>query len=215
MGVVLKIRSDQTIARVSIVMGVANNFPAKTVKNVIEITKNRPKELTYASCGVGTPHHIAGEMFKSQALVEIVHAPYKGCLPALTDVLGGHVPIFFQTLSNVTQQMKSGQLRVLAVADATRLNSFPDLPTMVESGLPNFIMAPWYGIFAPGGTPKNIVSKISADMAIAVSSPEMQALLKQSYYRPETNTPDEFSKLLANEIVRLGKVISAAGMTAE
>jgi tripartite-type tricarboxylate transporter receptor subunit TctC len=204
-----------TIARVSIVMGVATNFPAQSVKAVIAMAKAKPGEIAYASCGPGTPHHIAGEMFKSYAKVDLVHTPYKGCAPALTDVMGGHIPVFFQTLSNVIEQMKTGRVRVLALADPKRLASFPELPTMMEAGLPGYTVTPWYGIFAPGGTPKELVAKINADITKVVNSPELNALLKQTYYEPETTTPEEFAKLVQSDIARLGEVIKKAGMTSD
>jgi tripartite-type tricarboxylate transporter receptor subunit TctC len=205
----------QTVARVSIVMGVSPAFPAQSVKAVIDMAKAKPGALTYASCGVGTPHHIAGEMFKSQAQVDIAHTSYKGCAPALNDVLGGHVPIFFQTLSNVIQQMKSGKVRVLAIADPARLADYPDLPTMAESGLPGYSLNPWYGLFAPGGLPRDLLNKISGDIAKAVATPELQASLRGIYFRPETTTPDEFAKLVVTDIARLGKVVQTAGITPE
>jgi len=204
-----------TVARVSIVMGVATSSTARSVKDVIDQAKAKPGGLTYASCGPGTPHHIAGEMFKYYTKTDIVHVAYKGCSPALTDVLGGHVPVFFQTLSNVTDHMKTGRVRVLAVADPKRVADYPELPTMVEAGVPNFVMTPWYGIFAPGGTPKELVAKISADIAKVVASPELQATLRKSHYNPDTMNPEQFRKLAATDIERLGQVIRGAGMTAE
>ena len=205
----------QTVARVSIVMGVGPAFPAQSVKAVIDLAKSKPGALTYASCGVGTPHHIAGEMFKSQAQVDIAHTSYKGCAPALNDVLGGHVPIFFQTLSNVIQQMKSGKVRVIAIADTARLPDYPDLPTMAEAGLPGYSLSPWYGLFGPGGMPRDLLNKISGDIARVVATPELQASLKGIYFRPETTTPDEFARLVVADIARLGKVVQAAGITPE
>jgi tripartite-type tricarboxylate transporter receptor subunit TctC len=204
-----------TIARVSIVMGVAPEFPAHSVKEVIAMAKEKPGSLTYASCGPGTPHHIAGEMFKSYAKVDIVHTAYKGCAPALQDVMGKHVPVFFQTLSNVTEHMKTGRLPVLAVADPTRVPEYPDLPTMIEAGVPGFTLTPWYGILAPGGTPKDLVARISSDIAKVVATPDLQATLKKSHYRPETTTPEQFTEMLATDMVRLGQVIKESGMTAD
>ena len=204
-----------TVARVSIVMGVAPNFPAQSVKAVVDMAKAKPGEIPYASCGPGTPHHIAGEMFKSYAKVDLVHTPYKGCAPALTDIMGGHIPVFFQTLSNVIEQMKMGKVRVLAVADPKRLAAFPELPTMIEAGVPGYTVTPWYGIFAPGGTPKELVAKINADITKVVNSPDLNSLLKQTYYEPETTTPEDFAKLVQSDIARLGEVIKKAGMTSD
>lgn len=204
-----------TIARVSIVMGVAPGFQAKTVQEVIALARSSPGKLNYASCGPGTPHHIAGEMLKHYEKLAINHVPYKGCAPALSDVMGNHVPIFFQTLSNVTDQWKAGRVRVLAVADPKRVAAFPELPTMIEAGVPNFLVTPWYGIFAPGGTPRNLVAKINADIATVVASPELQESLKKAHYSPETMSPQQFTELVATDIARLGQVIRSANMTAE
>lgn len=204
-----------TIARVSIVMGVSGDFPAKSVKEVIDMAKAKPGALAYASCGPGTPHHIAGEMFKSYAKVDLVHTPYRGCAPALADIMGGHVPVFFQTLSNVTGHMQGGRLRVLAVGDPQRVPDYPDIPTMIEAGVPGFVITPWYGIFAPGGTPKELVAKINADIAKVVAGPELSGELKKAYYQPETASPEKFAEMVKTDIDRLGKVIREAGMTAD
>jgi tripartite-type tricarboxylate transporter receptor subunit TctC len=204
-----------TIGRVSIVMGVATNTLTTSVKDVSDMAKAKPGHYAYASCGPGTPHHIAGEMFKYLTGTDLVHTAYKGCGPALMDVMGGHVPVFFQTLSNVVEQIKTGKVRVLAVADPERLPDYPNIPTMVEAGVPDFVMSPWYGIFAPGGTPNELVEKIAADIAKVVASPELQASLRKAYYQPMTMPPDQFRKLVRDDIVRLGKVIRSANMTAE
>jgi tripartite-type tricarboxylate transporter receptor subunit TctC len=203
----------QTVARVSIVMGVSNNSTARSVKDVIAMVRANPGSLSYASCGPGTPHHIAGEMFKYYMKLDMTHIAYKGCAPAVADILGNHVPVFFQTLSNVTENWKSGRLRVLAVSDPTRLLDFPDLPTMIEAGVPNFLVTPWYGIFAPTGTPKEIISKMNLDIAKVVNGSELNAILKKAHYAPETMTTEQFSKLVVTDIERLGKVIKSAGMT--
>lgn len=204
-----------TVGRVTIVMGVEASHPARTVKDVIDMARAKPGELAYASCGPGTPHHIAGEMFKSYAKVDLVHTPYKGCAPALTDILGGHNPIFFQTISNVIDHMKSGRVRILAVAEPRRLAEFPEIPTMIEAGVPNYTVTPWYGVFAPSGTPKELVAKINADITKVVTSPELNALLRQTHYVPETTSPENFSKVVATDLKRLGDVIKEAKMTAD
>jgi len=204
-----------TVARVSLVMGVIPSLPAKSVKELIAMAKAQPGSLAYASCGPGTPHHLAGEMFKSMAEVNITHVSYKGCAPALADILGGHIPVFFQTISTVTQQMKDGKVRVLAVADPQRLKDYPDLPTMAEAGVPGYALTPWYGLFAPGPTPKPLVEKISADIRKVVEGAELNGILRKLNFRPETATPDEMAKMVATDIVRLGKVVKAAGMKAE
>jgi tripartite-type tricarboxylate transporter receptor subunit TctC len=203
------------IAMSAIVVGVAANVPVGNLKELIELAKSKPGGLTYSSCGVGTAHHIAGELFKSMAQIDMTHVAYKGCGPAIADTLGGHVPVFFQTLSNVADHIKSGRIRVLGVADATRVPAFPDIPTIGEAALPGFVVSPWYGVFAPKGAPKELVAKISADIAKAVATPEMQESLVQLYYRPRTATPDQFSSLVASDIDRLGTVIRRAGITAD
>jgi tripartite-type tricarboxylate transporter receptor subunit TctC len=204
-----------TVARSAIVVGVSSGVPVTTLKGLISLVKSKPGALSYASCGAGTVHHIAGEMFKAMAGVDMAHIAYKGCGPALTDILGGHVPVFFQTLSNVADHIRSGRVRVLGVADATRVHEFPDIPTVSEAGLPGFYASPWYGVLAPKGTPKELSARISADIARAVATPEMHNQLMQLYYRPETSTPDQFEKLIADDIRRLGTVIRSAGITAE
>jgi tripartite-type tricarboxylate transporter receptor subunit TctC len=204
-----------TIARVSIVMGVATSSPAKSVQDVIAMAKSKPGQLSYASCGHGTPHHIAGEMFKSYTMVDMVHVSYKGCSPALNDIIGQHIPVFFQTLSNVTDHIRTGKVRVLAVADPARAPDFPEIPTMIEAGVPGYTLDPWYGIFAPGTTPKEIVESIAADIANVVKGSELNELLRKTQYRPEVTSPDEFRKLYHADLKRLGDVIREAKMIAE
>jgi tripartite-type tricarboxylate transporter receptor subunit TctC len=202
------------VAKSAIVVGVSQSLGVTTLKGLLDLAKAKPGELTYASCGVGTPHHIAAEMFKSMANVEMAHVSYKGCGPAVLDILGGHVPVFFQTLSNVADHMRAGRIRVLAVADASRVPEFPNIPTVSEAGVPGFAFHPWYGVFAPKGTPKDIVARINADISKAVALPEVHSQFAQSYYKPETDTPDQFSRLVNDDIRRLGAVIRNAGITA-
>lgn len=202
------------IAKSSIVMGVNSSFPANTLAEFIARAKAKPG-IAYSSCGTGTAHHLAGEMLKTMAGIDIVHVAYKGCGPALADALGGHVPVFFQTLSNVLDQTKAGKVRLLGLASNKRLSDFPDIPTVSESGLPAFDVSPWYGLFAPSATPPALVAKIAQDIQKAVTNPDFDRRLRALHYEPFTLAPQQFSKLVKGDVDRLGAVIRAAKITAD
>ena len=193
---------------------VHGTLPVKTVKELIALAKARPGEITYGSAGSGSATHLATELFKSIAGVNIVHVPYKGAGPAATDFLGGHVQVLFLfNAEQVKANAKSGRLRALAVTTRKRVPEFPALPTMIEAGVANFEASVWNGILAPTGTPRDIVSRLNGGIAQAVR--ELAPTLADIGAYPMTMTPDEFSAFIRSEIGKWANVVKVSGARAE
>src|SRR5262249_31030520 len=158
------------IARSFNVVVVNPKLPVKSVAELIAYAKSDPGRVTYGSYGVGTSAHLAGELFKSLAQVDLVHVPYKGSAPAITDLLGGQIEVMFTTVASVAPLIQSGQLRALAVTSAERSKAFPDLPTVAEAGVAGYLAESWYGLFARNGTPEDIVGKLNQTAQRALKS---------------------------------------------
>jgi tripartite-type tricarboxylate transporter receptor subunit TctC len=205
-----------SIVAISAISIVVNpSVPAKNLKELIEYCKANTGKLSYGSAGAGTLVNLAGEMFKQlTGLSDIVHVPYRGAGPAIADVVSGHIPI---ALPNVTGQVlelhRAGKLRILAVAAPTRLKGAPDIPTAIESGLPNMLAQLFTGVFAPAATPKPIVDKIAQATKVAMADGEFQANLVKSGFEPGTETdPDKARKFVSDELQRWPPILQAAGM---
>ena len=149
-------------------------FEAKSVKEVVAAAKAKPGTIAFASSGNGSAQHLAGELFRQRAAIDIVHVPYKGGGPAMNDVIGGQVPIFFANMASGLQQVKAGKLRVLAITGAKRSPALPDTPTMAEAGVPGYEVYEWNAVFAPAGTPEAIVAKVADAISRALQSPELR-----------------------------------------
>ncbi len=186
------------------------SVPVKTVKELIALARARPGQLVYASAGNGTASHLAGELFKSMAKIDIVHIPYKGNVPAITDLIGGQTSMIFATMPTVLPQVKAGKLHALAVASAQRSPAAPDVPTVAEAALPGFEVTNWIGVFAPAGTPADIVAKINAEIMRIMRLPEVQSRLANEGARFKPNTPNEFAAFQKNEIAKWSKLIKDA-----
>jgi tripartite-type tricarboxylate transporter receptor subunit TctC len=193
------------------VLVVNPDFPAQNVAELIALAKEKPGELSYASSGNGTPLHLSGELFKSMAGVDIVHIPYKGAGPALIDVIGGHVPIMFDNLPSSTEYMKAGKLRGLAVTTAERAPSMPDLPTIAESGLPGYETYTWNAMFAPAGTPPEVIAKLNEAAVAAVQDPGVQAKLKDMGASVVGSTPEQLAEHVKTEMAKWAPVVKASG----
>jgi tripartite-type tricarboxylate transporter receptor subunit TctC len=191
------------------------SVPANSVKELIALAKAQPDKLTYASAGAGTASHLAGELFKSSAQVNITHIPYKGNVPAITDLLGGQTSMLFATMPTVLPQVKAGKLRALAVTGAQRSAAAAEIPTVAESGLPGFEVTNWIGFFAPAGTPAEVVSKLNAEILRIMRTAEVQKRLESEGARFTPMTPGEFGQFVRNEIAKWARVIRDAGMSAE
>lgn len=191
------------------------SLPVRSVKELVALAKARPGELTYASSGNGGPQHLAGELFKTTAGVSILHVPYKGTAPALTDVLGGQVQLAFSSLLTVLPQVKAGKLRSLGITSLTRSETNPEYPTLAESGLPGFELVTWYGVFAPGATPRPVVGRIRDDIARALATPEVRDRLTRDGVQAAGTRPDEFAAFIEKEIDKVIRLVRAAKIKPE
>ena len=190
-------------------------FPANSVKELIALAKAKPGQLAYASGGAGAGAHLSGELFKHQAGIDLVHIPYKGNAPALNDILGGHVQIMFDTITTSLPHVRSGQLKALATTGARRSPLAPDIPTMIEAGLPNFEISAWYMVVAPKKTPKEVVAKLNAALNAAIADPEVVKRMSAQGVAFVGGTPEQAEAFLQSEVTRWGEVIKASGIKAE
>jgi tripartite-type tricarboxylate transporter receptor subunit TctC len=191
------------------------SFPANNVQELIALAKSKPGQLSYASGGAGAGAHLSGELFKKLAGVDLVHIPYKGNAPALNDVLGGHVQIMFDTITTSLPHVKAGQLKALATTGAKRSPLAPELPTMIEAGVPTFEISAWYMMVAPKKTPRETINKLNAALNAAMSDPEVVKRMSSQGVTFVGGTPEQAEAFLQSEITRWGEVIKAAGIKAE
>jgi tripartite-type tricarboxylate transporter receptor subunit TctC len=191
------------------------SLPVKSVKELIALARTRPGQLNYASAGSGNATHLAGELFDSAAKVKLVHVPYKGSGPALTDLVGGQVQLMFCNLTAALPQVKTGRIRALAVTGRTRTAAAPDLPTVSEAGLPGYVVVSWFGVLVPAATPRELVMRLNADLARAMSAPDIRDRLAGEGAEPTVGTPDQFAAFVKSEITQWTKVIKNAGIVAE
>ena len=200
-----------TVATTPYVIEVNNALPAKTVREFIAYAKSKPGQLNYASGGTGTPSHLAMELFKTMAGIDLVHVPYKGGGLALTDLIAGHVAIYVDPIILAMQFVQSGKTRALAVTTPRRAEVLPNVPTAAEAGLPGYDVTGWYGIVVPATTPKPVVDKIQTATRRVLDTPEVRERFKTFGLDPAASTPDEFSRFMRAEIVKWSKVIKDSG----
>ena len=195
-------------------MVVNPSVPAKTVPEFIAYAKANPGKINMASAGIGTAPHVAGELFKMMTGVDMVHVPYRGAAPALTDLLGGQVQVMFGTMPASIEYIRAGKLRALAVTTATRSEALPDIPTVGEF-VPGYEASAWYGIGAPKNTPAEIVDKLNKEINAGLADPKMKARLADLGGTVLAGSPADFGKLIADETEKWGKVIRAANIKPE
>ncbi len=200
------------VATQNLMLLVHPSIPAKSVKELVAIAKRQPGKLTFASAGNGTGGHLSGELFKMLARIDLLHIPYKGVAPALVDVVSGQVSMTFASIISSMPQVKNNRLRALAVTGAQRSPAAPELPTMIEAGVPGYESATWYGLLAPAGTPADIVNKLSAEVVTMLKSPELNDRLSKDGADPVGNSPAAFARHIQSEIEKWRKVIRAAGI---
>ena len=188
---------------------------AKTVKEFVALAKARPGQLNYAFTGHGNATHVAGELFKVLAGIDMVAINYKGGGPALTDVIGGHVSAFFSGVSSGSPHVRAGKLRALGVTTVKRSTALPDVPTIAEAGVPGFEVDGWYGLLAPAATPPAIVTRLNRDLTQVLSSPEMKERLLAAGVEARASTPAEFHNLIARYIARWADVVKKAKIPVE
>jgi tripartite-type tricarboxylate transporter receptor subunit TctC len=191
------------------------SVPAQSVSELIALARAQPGKLTFASAGMGTASHLAGELFKSMAKVDMVHVPYKGNVPAITDILAGQTSAIFATMPTVLPHTKAGKLRALATIGETRSAAAPDLPTVAQTGLPGFAVNNWVGIFGPAGTPPEIVRRLNAEVNRVMQSKEIEARLTNEGARYIAMSPEQFGAFVKAEIGKWAPVVRASGAKAD
>jgi len=189
------------------------SLPVKSVKDLIAIAKARPGELNYGSSGPGAADHLAGELFNAMAGVKMVHVPYKGGAPAILDLVGGNIQLIFSTVSTAKGVIDAKRVRTIAIAGSQRFELMPDLPTVVEAGLKGAATDNWYGVFAPAGTPAAIITRLHAEVAKALTAPDLKKqLLDLGIVATGSASPADFATYIANETQKWAKIIKAAGI---
>ena len=199
------------IAKVPNVLLVNSSVKAQNVRELIALLKSQPGKMNYGSSGLGTPPHLSGELFKSMAGVDINHVPYKGGGPAMSDLVGGHIPILFDVLTGAASHIRAGSVRALAITTDKRSPSFPELPTMAEAGLPGYETYTWNGIFGPAGMPRPVVDLLSRELQAVVAEPDVQAKLKELSATPVGSTPEVLAALVKSDLDKLGALIKSIG----
>ena len=186
------------------------SFAAKSIRELIALAKSKPGQINFASPGSGTPQHLGGELFKRMAGVDMVHVPYKGAGPILADLLGGQILLGYISLPAALPHLKTGKLRPLGVTSSKRSAIAPDVPAIAES-LPGYEVDNWYGLFAPAGTPKGVVSKLNRDVTKVLQVPEVKERLDNQGIEPLSSTPEQFAAYIKSETVKWAKVIKDSG----
>jgi tripartite-type tricarboxylate transporter receptor subunit TctC len=197
------------------VLVVHPSVPVKTVKELVALAKSRPGQLNFASAGTGTAPHMSGELFKAMAGISMVHIPYKGSPPAVTDLLAGEVALMFSPSSTVLPHVKTGRLRALAVTTTSRLPSLPDLPTVAESGLKGYETLTWFGFVAPAKTPPAAVTRLNAEIVKVLALPEVRKQFASQGIETLGGTPEQFASYIREEIAKWAKVIRLSGARAD
>jgi tripartite-type tricarboxylate transporter receptor subunit TctC len=200
------------VAKVPEMLVVAENVPAKNMAELVALAKKQPGKLNFASSGPGSLPHLAGELFKLTAKIDIVHVPYRGAAPAVNDLLGGQVQMVFLDLPVLLPQVKAGKLRPIAVGAEKRVPTLPDVPTTGEAGMPSLQTENWYGMVAPAGTPKEIIATLNKAAVAALKDPEVVSKLSSQGAILVGDTPDEFRAFIASETAKWAKVIKDAGV---
>jgi tripartite-type tricarboxylate transporter receptor subunit TctC len=197
------------------VLVVHPSVPAKTVAEYVKEANSRPGGMPYGTSGVGSAGHLAGELFKLVAKADLTHVPYKGGGPAMSDLLGGQIPSVFASAPTAVPQVKSGKVRALATTGAKRSASFPDVPTVAESGYPGYEATNWYAFVAPAKTPREIIERLNRDIVRTLNTPETHDQLLSHGEEPSPSTPEELARYIEREYKTWGRVVKEAGIQAE
>jgi tripartite-type tricarboxylate transporter receptor subunit TctC len=203
------------VVQYPLMLVVSSSLPVKSVKELIEYAKKNPGKLNRASGGMGTSMHLSGELFVRQANIDAPHIPYKGSAPALNDLMGGHVQLMFDSMITTMPLVEGGQLRALAVTGKKRSPLLPDVPTIAESGLPDYEATGWTGIVVPAGTPRDVVMKLNRAIVEAIKTPAVQEAFKKQAAEPVGSSPEEFGAFIRKETDKWGATIRAAGISAD
>jgi tripartite-type tricarboxylate transporter receptor subunit TctC len=191
------------------------SVPAQSVKELIEFARAHPGKLKYGSAGAGGAPHLAAELMKNMARIDMLHVPYKGLGPALTELLGGQIDLIFAGSNLVQQHVQAGKLKILAVTGEQRAPAMPEVPTFAESGLPGYRAGTWYGVLAPAGTPARIVQRLNGELNRILALAEIKQRLATQGAQPAGNTPEQFGRFIRAELVKWAKVVKDAGIKLE
>jgi len=197
------------------VLVVTPGLPASTVRELIALAKAKPGQLTFASAGNGTSHHLGGALFKLLAGIDIVHVPYKGTAPAVIDLVSGQVAMMIANIPAVLPMIKAGKLKPLAVTSLQRSSLMPGLPTVSEAGVPGFEVIVWYGVFAPAATPAAIINRLNNEIRKIVAMPDVQERISGEGAEAISSTPDEFTRRIKADIAKWAKVVKSSGAQAD
>lgn len=189
--------------------------PARSLREVIDLARAKPGQLTYGSGGYGSPHHIAVKMLEAAARIELTHVPYKGTAAALVDLLPGRIDLFLDIPGTLLPHVQSGKLRALAVAGPKRLAQLPDVPTTAEAGLPGYEVSAWFGLVAPSGTPKEIVQRLNVEVRKVLTTADVRASLAAQAFEPAEDSPEEFSDLIRSDGEKWARAVKASGARLE
>ncbi len=199
------------VASAPLLVVVHPSVPVNSMRELIALAKAKPGQLFFASAGSGNSTHLAGELFKSMANVDLVHVPYKGATPAESDLIGGQVAVMFTSILSGLPHVKAGKMKALAVTSARRSSIAPDLPTVAESALPGYDVDPWYGLFAPASTPRAIVDKLNREVARILTLPDVKQRFAALGAEPGSGTPQQFGAFVDAEIAKWSKVVADSG----
>lgn len=199
------------LSRLAAVVVVRNSLPAKTMPELIKLIRSEPGKLTFASAGNGTTSHLAGEILKSSAQLDMVHVPYRGGAPAMNDLIAGQVDMMIEVMPNAAPQLKGGRIRGLAVSTAGRVASLPELPTIAESGVPGFDVSAWDALVAPAGTPASVVARLNAAVQKALADPELRRQLQERGAEAAPGTSEALSAFIRTELKRWGDGVRRSG----
>ncbi len=190
------------------------SVPAKNIRELIALAKSHPEQLTYASFGVGSSAHLGMELLSMLAGVKMIHVPYKGSVPMVTDLVAGHVMLSLDSVQSLMPVLRDGRVRAIGIAAAKRSPAAPDIPTIIESGLPGFEVGSWYGLLAPAGTPPEIIKRLHAEVVRALASSEVRERFQSFGSEPLGNSPDEFAAQIRSDIAKWAKVAKSANVRA-
>lgn len=202
------------LAASPLILCVHPSFPARSVKELVAFLKARPGQIDFGTSGNGSPPHFATELFMLLTGTRMAHIPYKGAGPAAVDLVAGQIPIYFMNALSAVPLVRSGRLRALGATSPKRFDALPQLPTIAEAGVPGYEMTNWYGLLAPGATPRAVVEKVQREVARILNLPELRERLNQEGAVVVASTPDEFARFLKAEMEKAAKVVKASGMTA-
>lgn len=206
------------LTRVAMVPNLLVAHPGKPYKNVKELVayaKANPGKVNFGSSGSGSSIHLSGELFNALAKVDMVHVPYKGSAPAVTDLVGGQIDVMFDNMPSAIQHVRSGRLRALAVTTAKRSPELPDVPTIAEAGVPGYEATSWFGMFAPAGTPAPVVARLNAALVKVLADPAVKKKLAEQGAEPYSETPEQFAEFIRKESAKWSKVVKESGASAD